>query len=160
MEKKLNKMKSDITARCNRLSALTALTSLLICITSISDININLGNEHANDFVAGFQVGLLCVLLLAFISKIVIYRKALKDEKLLKQIYYKENDERVAFINQQVGKSSLTVTTVILLIAAIVAGYFDITVFITILAVTLAQALIKLVLYWYHSNNVSGEDAE
>ena len=79
---------------------------------------------------------------------------------MLKQIYYKENDERVAFINQQVGKSSLTVTTVILLIAAIVAGYFDITVFITILAVTLAQALIKLVLYWYHSNNVSGEDAE
>lgn len=160
MEKKLNKMKSDITARCNRLIGLIALSAGLLGTSVSGVIAIDLGNEAANDFVAGFQLGILCVLLLAFASKLVSYRKALKDEKLLKQIYNKENDERVAYINQQVGKSSLTVTTVLLLIAAIVAGYFNITVFVTILAVTAVQAVVKLVLFWYHSNNVTGEDVE
>lgn len=160
MEKKLNKTKSDITAHCNRLMGLTAISSGLLCMSSTGVININLGNENANDFAAGFQLGILCVLLLAFASKFFTYRKALKDEKLLKQMYIKENDERVTYINQQVGKSSITVTTVILLIAAIIAGYFNIIVFITILAVTLVQAIIKLVLFWYHSNNVTGEDVE
>lgn len=158
MEKKLNKMKSDITARCNRLVGLIACTAGLLTLSVSDIIAIDLGNEGANDFVAGFQLGILCVLLLAFASKLVNYRKALKDEKLLKQMYYKENDERVAFINQQVGKSSMTVTTVLLLIGAIVAGYFNVTVFVTILAVTLAQALIQLVLFWYHTNHVTCEE--
>lgn len=160
MEKKLNKMKSDITARCTRLMGLIALSAALLGTSVSGVIAIDLGSEAANDFVAGFQLGILCVLLLAFASKLVSYRKALKDEKLLKQIYNKENDERVAYINQQVGKSSLTVTTVLLLIAAIVAGYFNIIVFITILAVTAVQAIVKLVLFWYYSNNVTGDDAE
>lgn len=158
MEKKLNKMKSEIDARSKRLMGMIVCTMGLLTLSSTEIISINLGNENANKFVAGFQLGILCVLLLAFASKLVSYRKALKDEKLLKQMYYKENDERVAFINQQVGKSSMTVTTVLLLIGAIVAGYFNVTVFITILAVTLAQALIQLVLFWYHTNHVTCEE--
>ena len=160
MEKKINKMKSDITARCNRLVGLIALTSGLLCTSVSGVIAIDLGSEAANDFVAGFQLGILCALLLAFAAKLVSYRKALKDEKLLKQMYNKENDERVCFINQQVGKSSMSITTLILLIGALIAGYFNITVFVTILAVTLVQVLIKLTLYWYYSNKVSGSDNE
>ena len=41
--------------------------------------------------------------------------------------------------------------TASLLLAYRIAHYFNITVFATILAVTLAQALIQLVLYWHHS---------
>ena len=141
MEKKLNKMKSEIATRCNRIAGLIACTAGLLTL-SISDIFvIDLGAENANQFVAGFQLGILCVLLLAFVSKLVAFRKALKDEKLLKQMYYKENDERVTFINQQVGKSSMTVTTVLLLIGAIIAGYFN-----------------QLLLFWYHTNHVTCEE--
>ena len=160
MEKKLNKMKSEIEARSKRLMGLIVCAMGLLTLSVTDVISINLGNENANDFVAGFQLGILCVLLLAFAAKLVNYRKALKDDKLLKQIYYKENDERVCFISQQVGKSSMSITTVVLLIAAIIAGYFNIIVFITILAVTAVQLLIQLMLYWYFDRHMTGEDTE
>ena len=160
MEKKLNKMKSQIADRIKRLTGLIVCTVILLGTSVSGVIEINLGNEGANDFVSGFQLGILMALTVNFLFKIVNYRKALKDETLLKRIYYKENDERLAFINQQVGKSSMSVTTVVLLIAAVIAGYFDIKVFVTILAVTCVQLVIQLILQRYYTCQVSGADEE
>lgn len=160
MEKKLNKMKAAISDRIKRLTGLIACTVVFLGASVSGVIDINLGSESANDFVAGFQLGILMALTVVFLYKLVNYRKAMKDETLLKRLYYKENDERLAFINQQVGKSSMSVTTVVLLIGAVIAGYFDIKVFVTILAVTFVQLVIQLILQRYYTCQVSGEDAE
>ena len=160
MEKKLNKMKTAIADRIKRLTGLTACTIVFLGASVSGVIDINLGSEAANDFVSGFQLGILMALTVVFLYKMVNYRKALKDETLLKRLYYKETDERLAFINQQVGKSSMSVTTVVLLIAAVIAGYFDIKVFVTILAVTFVQLVIQLILQRYYTCQVSGDDAE
>ncbi len=160
MEKKLNKMKTEIADRTKRLTGLIACTAIFTSVSVSGVIDINLGSEAANDFVSGFQLGILIALTIAFLAKLVNYRKAMKDETLLKRLYYKENDERLAFINQQVGKSSMSVTTVVLLIGAVIAGYFDIKVFVTILAVTAVQLVIQLILQRYYTCQVSGEDAE
>ncbi len=160
MEKKLNRMKEDITNRIKRLVGLIACTVCFLGFSVSGVVEINLGSEAANDFVAGFQLGILTALIVAYLTKLVNYRKALKDEKLLKRLYYKENDERLAFINQQVGKSCMSVTTVVLLISAVIAGYFDIKVFVTILAVTVVQLVIQLILQRYYTCRVSGEDME
>ena len=71
MEKKLNKMKSEIEARSKRLMGLIVCAMGLLTLSVTDVISINLGNENANDFVAGFQLGILCILLLAFAAKIV-----------------------------------------------------------------------------------------
>lgn len=160
MDKKLNKMKSEITDRIKRLTELIACTAIFTGVSVSGVVDINLGSEAASDFVSGFQLGILIALTVAFLAKLVNYRKALKDETLLKRLYYKENDERLAFINQQVGKSSMSVTTVILLIAAVIAGYFDIKVFVTILAVTFVQLVIQLILQRFYTCQVSGDDTE
>ena len=46
MEKKLNKMKSDITARCNRLIGLIALSAILLGTSVSGVIAIDLGQAN------------------------------------------------------------------------------------------------------------------
>lgn len=160
MDKKLNKMRTEIADRTKRLVGLIACTTIFTGVSVSGVIDINLENQAANDFVSGFQLGILIALTIVFLAKLVNYRKAMKDETLLKRLYYKENDERLAFINQQVGKSCMSVTTVVLLTGAVIAGYFDIKVFVTILAVTVVQLVIQLILQRYYTCQVSGEDME
>lgn len=160
MNNKLLTMKNQIEARTNRLLGLTACTIILLC-TSISDvIPLHVGNTNAADFISGFQKGLLCALLVVFTYKLMSYRKALTDDKLLKQLYYKENDERECYISQQVGKSSMSITVITMLIVTVIAGYFHEVVFFTLLAATVLQALIQLVLKFYYTSRLSGKDVE
>lgn len=160
MNKKFEKMKTTVENRIKKNTALLACVTIFTCVSATGVVPVQLADESAKDFVSGFQLGLLCTLLIAFLTNVVKYRKALKDEKLLKKIYYTENDERLCYINQQVGRSSMTITTVILVIATVITGYFDFTVFVTMLAVTAFQAVIQLVLIWYYTNCVSGNDTE
>ncbi len=160
MNQKLENMKADINRRIKRYTGLAVCTMAFLGVAATDVLPVDLGNEAANEYVSGFQVGLLCTLLVAFLASIVNYRKALKDEKVLKQLYYKENDERMSYIYEQVGKSSMTITMVILLIATIIAGYFNLIVFITMIAVTVLQLVIQLTLKWYYTNCVTGKEKE
>lgn len=160
MNKKLEKMKTAIEKRIKKQAALVACTMIFLCVAACRIVPVQLGSEAENDFVAGFQLGLLCTLLISFLHNLLKYRKALKDEKHLKQLYYQENDERMCYINQQVGKSSMSILTVIMLIATIITGYFNIIVFYTMIAVTFFQAIIQIALKMYYTNCVSGEDIE
>lgn len=160
MNKKLEKMRMDIQNRIKRTTGLLACTMIFLCVAVTGVIPVQLDNEQANDFVFGFQLGLLCALLIMFLGNLVKYRKALKDNNLLKQLYYQENDERMCYINQQVGKSTMSVVTVIMVIATIITGYFNITVFCTMIAVTLLQVLIQIGLKWYYTNCMSAESLE
>ena len=159
MEKKLMKMRKNIEAREKRTNKLLACTVAFLCVSINGIIPVELGNQNHNDFVFGFQCGLLTTLLFVLFSSLLKYRKALKDDKLLKQLYYKENDERMCYIHQQVGKSSLQVTMLILVIATVIVGYFNFTAFLTMLAVILLQGLIQIALKWYYTNMVSEKDS-
>lgn len=157
MEKKLNKMRKEIENCMKRTNGLLACTALFVCVSISGVIPVQLGSESQNDFVSGFQVGLLTAVMLLLLSGLVKYRKALKDDKLLKQLYYKENDERMCYVNQQVGKASMKVTMLVMVIATVIIGYFNFTAFITMIAVTLLQGLIQIALKCYYTNRVSGD---
>lgn len=160
MNKKMDKMRKDVENRLRRTKGIGACL-LAFSITMMSGVfPVNLGNANADDFVSGFQAGILILLLLVYLARLVKYQKALKDEKLLKQLYNQENDERMLYVNQQVGKSSMSVNTVVLLLLAIVAGYFNIVVFVTILATIFVQCMIQIVMKWYYLNCVSVSDTE
>ncbi|MCI5874347.1 MAG: hypothetical protein PUJ55_16720 [Clostridiales bacterium] len=160
MNHKLLKMKTQLEARTKRLLGLTACTLIFLCASVSGAIPVHTGNENTADFISGFQMGLLCALLIVFTYKLMTYRKALTDEKLLKQLYYKENDERECYISQQVGKSSMSITVIVMLILTVIAGYFHEVVFFTMLAATVLQALIQLVLKFYYTNRLSGKETE
>lgn len=158
MEKKLEKMRKDIQGRLKR------KTGLLVCIIALYGVVVSeifpvqLVNENATDFIKGFQLGLLIIVDLITLNQSIKYQKALKDDAKLKQLYYKEHDERECYIQQKVGKSSMEITMVLMVVLAVIAGYFSFEVFLTLLAATLIQGLIYFGLKGYYSYTMSGKE--
>lgn len=160
MDKKLDKMKLDIQKRIKQNTGLLICSAIFLIVAASRTIPVQLENENASDYVSGFQLGLLIVLVIYFLNNVVKYNKALKEEKLLKQMYYKEHDERMNYINQKVGESSMWITTVIMTIATVITGYFNFTVFCTMIGVTLLQGIIQILLKWYYTRSTSGDTTE
>lgn len=160
MDKKLEKMKLDIQKRIKQNTGLLIASALFLIVVASSTVPVQLGNENSSDYVSGFQLGLLIVLVIYFLNNVIKYNKALKEETLLKRIYYKEHDERMNYINQKVGESSMWITSVIMTIATVITGYFNFTVFLTMIGVTLLQCIIQILLKWYYTRSTLGDDME
>ena len=73
----------------------------------------------------------------------VKYFVAMKKEDNLKKLYIEENDERSKLILEKTGAFGMLVFTILCAIGAIVAGFFDETVFYTLLCVTALSAIIR-----------------
>lgn len=84
--------------------------------------------------VAGFQLGIVFGLGILASVQIVKLRMVLNDDKKLQQLYNQEHDERMQLIRGKAGMPMLLVTSVVLLLAAIIAGYSNVIVFYTLVA--------------------------
>jgi len=80
--------------------------------------------------------------------------RALKDEKKLKKLYVKEHDERTVQIVTLARNSAMQILLWIGLVATVIAGYFSITVSITILACTFVSSITSLLLVGYYSKKL------
>lgn len=80
------------------------------------------------------------------------YRKALRDDTALRKLYNAENDERKKLIRSKAGVPFVLVTSVCMLLAAVVAGHFNLIIFYTLVAAALAQMLLScgLKLFYLH----------
>lgn len=88
----------------------------------------------------GASVGILMVLIAYLVRNIM----ALKDDKKLKKLYVESNDERQEKIWTAARSSAMQIYLMIGIVAAIIAGYFSITVGITVLACIFIQSMIGL----------------
>ena len=91
------------------------------------------GDSHWQSMWRGFIMGaafaLLAMMLFALIRNIL----ALRDEKKLKKLYIKENDERAIKVWTSARAAALQVYLILGIVAVVVAGYFSMTVSLTIL---------------------------
>lgn len=103
---------------------------------------------HSDGFVAGFQFGLIVSIFGFSVFDIIKLSLAINDETKLKVLYNKEHDERLKAIRNKAGAPMIVVTSVLMVLAAIVAGYFNIVVFYTLVIAVAAQlsvsAMVKL----------------
>ena len=83
-----------------------------------------------NGFISGAATDLLAFMLVALFRNI----RAIRNEKALKKLYVKDNDERTREIIKSSQAAAYRTLLIIGLVAVIVAGYFSVTVSITILA--------------------------
>lgn len=111
-------------------------------------------NQHYVDFFSGFQFGIFFAIELYFVFRIVYYMTVLKDDKKLRNLYIKENDERNLEIGKRCGCESYKFVIVILLSAAIIVGYFSIDGFIALLGAALVEILVRAGLYVYYSKTI------
>ncbi len=99
--------------------------------------------EVKESFIFSFQCGAAtaCGLMAAIL--IFRYRVILTDEKKLKLEFNKENDERLKEIRAKAGLPMILVTSVLMIIAGILAAYFNATVFTVLTVAAVCQMVIS-----------------
>ena len=96
-------------------------------------------------FISGASFGILVLLLTGLIRNL----RALEEEKKLKKLYIKESDERQAQIVAKALCEAMRATLILGLAAVIVAGYFSMTVSLTLLVTVLLVSLMTLAFKLY-----------
>ncbi len=109
-----------------------------------------IGLSDFSEFLRGFQTGILLSVSIVFLYFVGRFRWLLKNEEKLKAAYYAENDERQKLITMKVGGNAMYVCTVLILLAGIVAGYFNETVFFSLAGCSLFLLLIRVALKIYY----------
>jgi len=108
--------------------------------------------DFLQGFIEGFQVGLLAALFGVTVFYLIRYLRVMRDPEKLKKLYISETDERKLLIQQKAGSVGFFVVLFGLVLATIVAGNYNITVFFTLLGATvfieMVGAFLKL---YYHS---------
>lgn len=92
--------------------------------------------------IYGFQVGIIISVGLLATILVIRYRVLLKDENKLLLQFNRENDERIKAIKAKAGIPMLPFTSVLIIIAGVIAGYFNNLVFITLIAAAVFQMTI------------------
>ncbi|WP_312104389.1 hypothetical protein [Pygmaiobacter massiliensis] len=153
METKMDAKLQAYRQQLQRRQQLIASALALSCI-GIFSINYFFGTaarSHGGDFIHGFQLGLfigLELLLVYHVSKIMA---AQKNDKDLLALYIAEHDERKASIRLHTFATSGLFSMGLLAFAAIVAGFFDEKVCITLIATLFVLALVKLPFKIYYA---------
>ena len=137
---------------------------IMVCITilvAFSALNIaaecgivpfgpSVGDSHWQarwrGFCTGASFGILALLVYGLIANL----RALKNDNQLKKLFIKEHDERTQKICTAARSSGTQVFLIFGLIAIIIAGYFSVTVSITIMACVLSLSLICVFLKLYY----------
>jgi hypothetical protein len=127
-----------------------AIASIIIAgISALLFFDI-LGLPDAPGFIRWFSAGIFLVIEVFLLVYILRYKVSFNNEQLMKKIYIAENDERTRMILQRTGAAGMTICNIVLAFATIVAGFFNTTVFYTLLAVTAFVATVKLVFKIYY----------
>lgn len=103
-------------------------------------------NDSALGFINGLTLGIeiICVF---WVFKI---RKALKDDKMLRRLYIDEHDERKNFIKLKSGSNLMGKIALGIFVISILASYFNMVVFYTLVITGIFLVLVSLLLklYW------------
>jgi len=128
--------------------------SALYCAAVVTVILLGMfrpGDAHGNDYISGFSLGMCCGIAFVMITFMIKIIGALRNPEKLKKLYIKETDERIRLIQSKAGSAGISVAVAGILLAAIVAGYWNATVFFTLIAAALFISLVVLAMkafYW------------
>ena len=101
-------------------------------------------------YVFGTAIGVFAVMLACIIRNL----RALKDDKKLKTLYVKEHDERTIQIQALARNMSMQILLCAGLVATVIAGYFSVTVSITIFVCIWISSSVNLLLVGYYNKKL------
>lgn len=142
-------------AKVKKRVTLLSLTDIFIAVIYILLISgAVMDTPSVPDFVKGYNAGAFIGLELVLIFFTVKYFVSMNNETALKKLYIEENDERRKLIMQKTGNVGMVLCTVLLAIATIISGFFNQTVFYTLLGATFLCGLIRLACKLYYHNKL------
>nr|MBQ8245193.1 hypothetical protein [Oscillospiraceae bacterium] len=148
-KEKLKLQNGILAVSCVILACFTVLG--FIAEAGIIELTPTTGDSHWQStwrgFLSGAAMGVLGLMLFGLIQNL----RAMKDEKKLKKLYIKCNDERSEMIYVYARNSAMQVFLTLGLVAVIVAGYFSIAVSVTILACVFFSSILSIGFKVYYS---------
>ena len=132
--------------------AFNVLAVTFIVLTGTNSNMIPNINKNTADMIHGFQVGIFAHLQIIMLVYIFKYKRALKNEDELKELYIEENDERKKLIKDKIGGVGFNFILGVIATATVISGFFHELVFITLLGVLFFIVLVKGVLKIYYRN--------
>ena len=124
----------------------------LLVVNKLSENAVTPLDDHASGFMLGLSTGFVTLVLAWSVFEMCRIERALKDETLLKKMYISETDERRIFIQNKVGGTGLRLAVFLLVFAAILACYFNITITYTLIGAALGVSLMMAGFKLYYRN--------
>jgi len=128
----------------NRIALLT-MPALIAVALSIFDVFFA-SEKVKSSFIFGFQVGATTALGLLSMLLIIRYSAIIRDSSKLQLQFNKEYDERYKAIRAKAGMPVLLITSLGMVVAGIIAGYYSITIFATLIAAAVCQMLVAAII--------------
>jgi len=130
--------------------------SVLFLLSECGVVNITpmTGDSHWQSRWRGFVSGASCGIAIFMLVGIIRISKALKDEKSLKKLYVQDHDERQIQIWTAARASATQIFLILGMVAGVVAGYFNMTVSITVLVCVFVHSVVGFVCKLYYSRKL------
>lgn len=145
----MEQYRHTIKTRRNLLAAAVLLVALILTAQNLGWFP--MGKESFYDgFLYGFIGGGLTSMDLVFIFLLAKCSKALRNEEILNDLYIKENDERQKYIRSKTGGLTMYICSIVILLAAVIAGNYSQTVFFSLLACSVFLFLVIGLLKIYY----------
>lgn len=150
----MDKMKQEVEKKSRYWMKIQALFTILLMLQFRNYIKPFNAHDNFTDFFSGFQFGISCFLMVYAVFRVVRCRKILQSEEAVREFYIKEHDERNAAVWAKSGGTVLYTCGLFIIGAAIVAGYFNSVVFITLLTCGAFLLLVKKSLMRYYDKTM------
>lgn len=128
--------------------------SLFMCSAMLIFFGCNFLMESASDFADGMIVGFFSSVMAVMLIKLVSVHSALKNEDELKKMYIAETDERNIAIGKETAGTATVISMMCIALAAIVAGFINVTVCITLEASLLFSVIITVSVRAYYNKKM------
>ncbi len=121
------------------------LLSILVLFSAVLGVyDVFFQTDISKSGIFCFQCGLTTAIAIIAAIQIMRFKGVLSNDEKLKVQFNKENDERLRAIKAKAGMPMLMVTSIMIIVAAIIAGYFNTVIFITLVSVALFQLIFGL----------------
>ena len=106
--------------------------------------------KDVSDFAQGLTTGFwIAIEVLALVNTVRLL-VTLRNEEEIKKLYIQEKDERNIAIQKETSQKSSVINVIVLGLAVLVAGFFDIKVSVTLFVVLSVSALITIAVNLYY----------
>lgn len=146
----MEKMRQEVEGKLRYWRRMNVLCVLLLAINIWNYFRPIKGGNEYQEFFQGFQMGLICTIALFCAYSIMKLQKILGNEESIRAFYIKEHDEREEAIREKTGGTVLYTCGVLIILAGVIAGYFNPVVFISLVCSGAFLLLVKKVLRIYY----------
>lgn len=150
----MDKMRQEVENKLVYWKRMCALACLLCCTGVLMLFTPMKGGESFYDFFQGFHIGMVLVLAVYCIINICKFRNILSSEDRIREFYIKEHDERMAAIREKTGGNVMDTCGIVIIMAGVIAGYFNPVVFVTLIICGMFLLLVKKFLHIYYCKNM------